>query len=83
MASPLNPTRVHVAQVHEDLKKDATKRQAPAEWQGSHPWRPWDREKDLDIRAANPKGKESVLNNQHMGTLGDRFGGGKRETTFM
>ena len=50
MASPLNPTRVHVAQVHEDLKKDATKRQAPAEWQGSHPWRPWDREKDLDVR---------------------------------
>ena len=54
-----------------------------AEWEGHHPWRPFDRDKDLDIRAAKPKSKESILNNEHMGKLGDRFGGGRRETTFM
>ena len=48
-----------------------------------HPWKPWNRDTDLDVRAANPKGKETILNNQHMGKLGDRFGGGTRETTFM
>ena len=55
-----------------------------ADWEGQHPWRPWDREKDLDIRQVNPKGKESVLKDQIMGSLGDRFGNrGKRESTFM
>ena len=55
-----------------------------ADWEGKHPWKPWNRDTDLDVRAANPKGKESILNNQHMGTLGDRFGTqGRKETTFM
>ena len=54
-----------------------------ASWEGQHPWKPWNRETDLDIRASKPKSKETILNNQHMGSLGDRFGGGGRETSFM
>ena len=73
--------------VEEQKAKEAREKKkggkAKAEWEGAHPWRPWNRETDLDVRAANPKGKESILNNQHMGKLGDRFGGGRRETTFM
>lgn len=70
--------------VHAELQaneKKATK--GKAEWEGAHPWRPWNRDTDLDIRAAKPKGIDSILKNQHMGELGSRFGGGGRETTFM
>jgi hypothetical protein len=68
------------------VEQQATKKaeaKGKSEWEGKHPWKPWNRETDLDIRLAKPKGKESILNNQHMGTLGDRFGGGKKESTFM
>ena len=69
--------------VEEGAVKPKGAEKSKAEWEGKHPWRPWNRETDLDVRQANPKGKESILNNQHMGKLGDRFGGGRRETTFM
>ena len=65
-------------------KEAEEKKNAKKDWEGAHPWRPWDRDKDLDVRRANPKGKESILNNQHMGTLASRFGEtGRRETNFM
>jgi hypothetical protein len=70
--------------VHAELQASEKKaKQGKAEWEGAHPWKPWNRETDLDIRAAKPKGVESMLKNQHMGELGSRFGGGARETTFM
>ena len=62
-----------------EAKKGGAKK---AGWEGKHPWRPWNRETDLDVRAANPKGKESITKHAIMGTLGDRFGGGRREHTF-
>ena len=70
--------------MHQELaEKKKLEAKGKADWEGKHPWRPWNRETDLDVRKANPKGKESILNNQFMGKLGDRFGGGRRETTFM
>ena len=72
--------------VEEHAERQASEKAAKkgkAEWEGNHPWKPWDRDKDLDIRASKPKSKESMLNDQFMGKLGDRFGGGSRETTFM
>lgn len=133
---------------------------AKEEWAGAHPWKPWNRETDLDVRLvptprrkcarsppmtalpaaalargaarclgpllcvaaalcrrgfvpcgfvpcgpslgkahllwrrvclercppdpqAKPKGKESILNNQHMGTIDSRFGNSCRMQTFM
>lgn len=67
----------------EQLANEKKEKKGKAGWEGQHPWKPWDRETDLDIRAAKPKAKESMLNDQFMGTLKDRFGGGTRETTFM
>ena len=74
-----------LVELADELKAEASKDGKKKEdWEGHHPWRPWDREKDLDIRASKPKAKESILNDQIMGTLSDRFGGsGRRETTFM
>lgn len=43
-----------------------------ASWVGSHPWRPFDREKDLNI-GPKPVSKEAIL--KSAGTLGSRFGG--------
>ena len=79
------PAPKTLVEVHAELQQKAkAENQGKADWEGQHPWRPWDREKDLDIRQVNPKGKESVLKDQIMGSLGDRFGNrGKRESTFM
>ena len=77
------PAAKSLVEVHADVKAEA-KKSKKNDWEGQHPWKPWDRDTDLDIRAAKPKGKETILNDQIMGTLGDRFGGsGRRETTFM
>lgn len=43
-----------------------------ASWVGAHPWRPFDREKDLNI-GPKPVSKEDIL--KRAGTLGSRFGG--------
>ena len=70
--------------VHKELKaKEKKAKKGGAEWAGSHPWKPWNRETDLDIRQVQPKGIDSVLKNQHMGELSSRFGSSSRETTFM
>ena len=78
---PKPKTLVELHQEQQASEKAAKK--GKADWEGQHPWKPWNRDTDLDVRKANPKGKESILNNQHMGKLGDRFGGGRRESTFM
>ena len=71
------------ARLADEAKAKGAGQKGKGDWEGQHPWKPWNRETDLDIRAVNPKGKETILNNQHMGTLGDRFGGGRKESTFM
>lgn len=78
------PAAKSLVDMHAEAQAASKKaKKEKAEWEGQHPWKPWNRETDLDIRGVNPKGKESILNNQHMGTLKDRFGGGRRETSFM
>ena len=78
------PQAKSLVDLHAEQKASEKKeKKGKADWEGQHPWKPWNRDTDLDVRTANPKGKETILNNQHMGTLGDRFGGGSRETTFM
>jgi hypothetical protein len=48
------------------------------------PWRPFDREKDLDVRRADPSGLKRALNDHVMGTLSSRFGTkGKTESSFI
>ncbi len=46
---------------------------AAAAWAGAHPWRPFDRDRDLDA-GPRPVSKEELL--RKSGKLGDRFGGG-------
>lgn len=81
---PNQPAVKSLVEVHGDIRASESQQKAgKADWEGHHPWRPWNRDTDLDVRAANPKGKESILNNNVMGTLGDRFGSSRRESTFM
>jgi hypothetical protein len=51
----------------------AAAKDAPDEsWVGSHPWRPFDREKDLNI-GPKPVSQKEIM--QKAGTLGSRFAG--------
>ena len=54
-------------------KQPATAAQEDMSWVGQHPWRPFDRERDLGI-APKPVGKEELL--KSAGSLSGRFGGG-------
>eukprot|EP00891_Asterochloris_glomerata_P008158 jgi/Astpho2/8158/Aster-03090 len=54
-------------------KQPATAAQEDTSWVGQHPWRPFDRERDLGI-APKPVGKEELL--KSAGSLSGRFGGG-------
>ena len=57
------PGAKSLVEVHAEIKRsDSKSRSGKAEWEGQHPWKPWNRDTDLDVRAANPKGKESILN---------------------
>jgi hypothetical protein len=57
------PGAKSLVEVHAEIKRsDSKSRSCKAEWEGQHPWKPWNRDTDLDMRAANPKGKESILN---------------------
>lgn len=57
------PGAKSLVEVHAEIKRsDAKSKSGKAEWEGQHPWKPWNRDTDLDVRAANPKGKESILN---------------------
>ena len=76
------PAPKTLVEVHQEL---AAKKKAASDgkqdWEGKHPWRPWNRETDLTVRTT--KTKEQTLNDKIMGSISDRFGGGRRETTFM
>lgn len=51
------------------------------EWEGKHPWRPFDREKDLNI-ASKPANKDELL--KKAGSLTGRFGGSTTgQRTFL
>ena len=76
---PPCPTSCQVHQGLTEKKKKETK--GKAEWEGKHPWKPWDREKDLEVRLG--KSQKDILNDKIMGKISDRFGGGKRETSFI
>ncbi len=67
------PAAKSLLEVHAGIKRDERKiRSGKAEWEGNHPWRPWNRETDLDVRAANPKGTETILNHvSHLANLVD------------
>jgi hypothetical protein len=43
-----------------------------SEWEGSHPWRPFDREKDLKV-SVKPRNQDEFV--KQMGSLAGRFGG--------
>ena len=76
------PAPKTLVEVHQELaakKKAATG--GKQGWEGKHPWKPWDRETDLTVRTT--KSKEQTLNDKIMGSISDRFGGGRRETSFM
>ena len=55
-------------------RKKAVKEGEPGEkdkdWEGSHPWRPFDRDKDL--QATKPRNQAELV--KQMGDLGSRFG---------
>lgn len=68
--------------MHQELaEKKKLEAKGKADWEGKHPWRPWNRETDLEVRLG--KTKDDTLNDKIMGKIGDRFGGGRKETTFM
>jgi hypothetical protein len=66
-------------------KAAAAADKAPLGWDPeAAPWRPFDRDKDLDARRADPNGLKRALNDHVMGTLSSRFGTkGKTESSFM
>lgn len=49
-------------------------------WKGSHPWRPFDREKDLNI-GPKPVNQQELL--KKAGSLTGRFGGPVGQRTFL
>jgi len=68
--------------VKEKAKKKAKKegKVDKEDWEGNHPWKPWDRDKDLEIK---PKAKTAKDLTKLGGTLGNRFGGGATGRSFL
>lgn len=62
------------------LKKKSTKQEPEKEeWLGQHPWKPWDREKDLVAGRQNVK-----LDSENMGAgLTSRFSSGSFQRNFL
>lgn len=48
---------------------------ADADWSGKHPWRPWDRDKDLEVQVQRPKAAADLL--KAAGNLSSRFSSGR------
>jgi hypothetical protein len=48
---------------------------AKQDWEGAHPWKPWDRDKDLNAPASKPKGTSDLL--KAAGSLSNRFSSGR------
>ena len=45
------------------------------EWSGSHPWKPWDRDKDLNVPSSKPKTAADLM--KAAGSLSNRFSSGR------
>lgn len=45
------------------------------EWAGAHPWKPWDRDKDMNVPASRPKAAADLL--KAAGSLSNRFSSGR------
>ena len=86
-ANKEKPAEKSLVEMHAETKAKAKvegkKKGDKAEWAASHPWKPFNRETDLDVRLTKPKGKESILNNEFMGSIDSRFGNSVRMQTFM
>ena len=61
--------RLTCVQEKKRVKKETGK--SATEWEGSHPWRPFDREKDLEVTTRPRNQKEFLF---QMGDLSGRFG---------
>ncbi|KAL0440499.1 UNVERIFIED_CONTAM: hypothetical protein Slati_2532900 [Sesamum latifolium] len=60
-------------------KKKGKQESAKEEWEGNHPWKPWDREKDLTARRQNVK-----LDADNMARgLSSRFSSGSFQRNFL
>ncbi|AQK45272.1 DNAJ heat shock N-terminal domain-containing protein [Zea mays] len=72
---------VSLVQKHRESKKEKKKQkqQEKEEWEGSHPWKPWDREKDLSA------GRQNVaLDAENMSQgLSSRFASGAVQRNFL
>lgn len=69
---------------HQETARSSSKRKskqerAKEEWEGQHPWKPWDREKDLTA------GRQSVkLDGENMSQgLSSRFSSGSFQRNFL
>uniref|UniRef100_A0A7S3R7C5 J domain-containing protein n=1 Tax=Dunaliella tertiolecta TaxID=3047 RepID=A0A7S3R7C5_DUNTE len=58
----------------------ATKSDKPS-WVGKHPWKPFDRETDLEIRGGKPKDPQKLM--QVQGSLSSKFSSGGSSRTFL
>lgn len=57
----------------------APKSEKPA-WAGKHPWKPFDRDTDLDLKG-KPKDPQKLL--QATGNLGNKFSSGGNSRSFL
>lgn len=48
---------------------------ADDDWSAKHPWRPWDRDRDLEVQLTRPRAAAELL--KAAGNLSSRFSGGK------
>ena len=53
---------------------------ATEEWEGSHPWRPFDRDRDLQI-GSRPTSQAALM--KQMGNLSGRFGSNAQDRKFL
>lgn len=85
LAAPAHATGGKGGKSGKGAKAGKGGRGQPLDWDPeSAPWRPFDRDKDLDPRRADPNGLKRALNDHVMGTLSSRFGTkGKCESSFM
>ncbi|KAI5083100.1 hypothetical protein GOP47_0002843 [Adiantum capillus-veneris] len=76
----MSPVEKHQME-HTKVKKAPNKKEAPqpAEWEVSHPWKPWDRDKDLTA------GRQKVtLDKSNMAEgLSSRFAASHKERSFL
>jgi uncharacterized protein with von Willebrand factor type A (vWA) domain len=69
----------HQEEASSRSKKKSKQKQEKGEWVGQHPWKPWDREKDLEA------GRKSIkLDSDNMSQgLSSRFSSGNFQRSFL